>query len=106
MDTVLAGILTVPLHLTVEIGDRESLRNFYVTVALDPPDDVVGHSIEIRPAAMTLEFKFFTRGVPGTNLPVFRQGVRQTWCTRTAAARQRIRAIRDPIALVRYSTMT
>jgi hypothetical protein len=38
MDAVLAGILVVPLDLTVEIGDREGVGKFYATVALDPPD--------------------------------------------------------------------
>jgi hypothetical protein len=33
MDPVLAGIFTVPLHLTVEIGDREGLGKVHVTVA-------------------------------------------------------------------------
>ena len=59
MDAVLAGILTVPLDLTVEIGDREGLGKFYATVAFDLPDDVVGRSIKVRPAAMPVEFKFF-----------------------------------------------
>src|SRR5262249_18528416 len=52
--------LAVPLHLTVEIGDSERLGKSYVTVALDPPDDVVGRSIKVRPAAVVIEFKFFT----------------------------------------------
>src|SRR5262249_756726 len=60
MDPVLTGIFTVPLHLTVVVGDRERLGNFHATVPLDPPDDVVGRSIKIRPAAMAIEFKFFT----------------------------------------------
>src|ERR1700722_17780173 len=60
MDTVLAGIFTVPLHLTVEIGDREGLGKSYATVVLDPPDDLVRRSIKVRPAAMTVKFKFFT----------------------------------------------
>src|SRR5689334_15856845 len=60
MDPVLAGIFAVPLHLAVEIGDRESLAESHATVALDPPDDVVRRSIKIRPAAMAIEFKFLT----------------------------------------------
>jgi hypothetical protein len=60
MDSVLAGVFTVPLHLTVEIGACEIPGNFRATVALDPPDYVVGRSIKSRPAAMAIEFKFFT----------------------------------------------
>ena len=60
MNAVLAGIFTVPLHLTVKIGDGEGLGKFHTTEALDPPDDIVGRSIKVRPAAMAIEFKFFT----------------------------------------------
>src|ERR1700693_28039 len=58
MDAVLAGISTVPLHLAVKIGDGKGLGQFYTTVALDPPDDVVGRRIKVRPTAMAIEFKF------------------------------------------------
>ena len=58
MDAVLAGVPAVPLHLAVEIWDREGLCEFHVTIALDPPDDVVGRGIKVWPAAMAVEFKF------------------------------------------------
>src|ERR1700747_1622057 len=58
MDPVLAGIFTVPLHLAVEIGDREGLGKFHPGIALDPPDDAFGVASRVRPAAMMVEFKF------------------------------------------------
>ena len=60
MDTVLAGILAVPLHLAIEVGDRKGRGKLHATVALYAPDDVVGRGIKIRPAAMVVEFEFFT----------------------------------------------
>ena len=60
VDTVLAGIFAVPLHFTIEVGDRKGLGKLHTTVALYAPDDVVGRGIKIRPAAMVVEFKFFT----------------------------------------------
>src|SRR4051812_14139142 len=60
VDTVLAGVLAVPLHLSIEIGDCEGLSKVHTAVALDPPDDVVGGGIKVRPAAMVVEFEFFT----------------------------------------------
>src|SRR5215813_9222709 len=57
---LLAGILAVPLHLTVAVGDRKGLGKLHATVALYAPDDVVGRCLKIRPAAMVVEFKFFT----------------------------------------------
>src|SRR6516165_8602729 len=60
VDAVLAGIFGVPLHLTIEVGDRKGLGKLHATVALYAPDYVVGRSIKIRPAAMLVEFKFFT----------------------------------------------
>src|SRR5882762_5004147 len=58
VDAILAGIPAVPLYLAVEIGDREGLGKFHPAIALDPPDDVVGRGIEVRPAAMAVEFEF------------------------------------------------
>ena len=54
------GISTVPLHLAVKIGDGEGLGKFHTTVALDPPDDVVGRHIKVRTATMAIELEFFT----------------------------------------------
>ena len=34
------------------------LGNLHPTIALDPPDDVVGCGIEVRPDAMVVEFEF------------------------------------------------
>ena len=48
----------VPLDLGVEIGDREGLRKLHPALALDLPDDVVGRGVEVRPAAMAVEFEF------------------------------------------------
>ena len=48
----------MPLDRAVKIGDRDGLGKFHPTIALDPPDDVVGRGIEVRPAAMTVEFEF------------------------------------------------
>jgi len=42
VDTVLAGIFAVPLHLTIEVGDRKGLGQLHAAVALYAPDDVVG----------------------------------------------------------------
>jgi hypothetical protein len=50
------GTVAIPLYLAVEIGDREGLGKFHPAIALDLSDDVVGRGIEVRPAAMTLEF--------------------------------------------------
>src|ERR1700757_847767 len=58
VNAILAGIFAVPLDLAVEIGDREGLGKLHPAIALDPPDDVVGRGIEVRPAAMTVEFEF------------------------------------------------
>ena len=45
MNTVLAGILGMPLHLAVEIGDRESAGESEAAIALDPPDNVIGRGV-------------------------------------------------------------
>ena len=58
VNAILAGIFAVPLDLAVEIGDREGLGKLHPAIALDPSDDVVGRGIEVRPAAMTVEFEF------------------------------------------------
>jgi hypothetical protein len=52
MDTVLAGLFTVPLHFTVQRRDGKGVGNIHATIALDPPDDFVGRRIKIGPAAM------------------------------------------------------
>ncbi len=36
MDAVLAGVLGVPLHFSVEIGNREGFGELHAAVALDP----------------------------------------------------------------------
>jgi len=51
MDTVLAGILAVPLDLAVEVGNRERSASFRA-VAFDPRDDVVGSGVEMGPRQM------------------------------------------------------
>ena len=58
MDAVLAGIAAVPLYLAVEIGDGEGLGQPQITVALEPPDDVVGGRVHVRPAGMVVELEF------------------------------------------------
>src|SRR5262249_23722999 len=40
--------------------DRKGLGKLDTTVGLHAPDDVVGRGVKIRPAAMTVECKFFT----------------------------------------------
>src|SRR5580704_6967934 len=63
VDTVLAAISAVPFYLAVEIWDRERLSQLHAAVAFDPHDDVIGSGIKVRPAAMAIEFEFFT--MPG-----------------------------------------
>src|SRR3954452_22089350 len=58
VNAILAGIFAVPLDLAVEIGDREGLGKLHAAIALDSSDDVAGRGIEVRPAAMTVEFEF------------------------------------------------
>jgi hypothetical protein len=53
-----AGIFAVPLDFSVEIRDREGLGKLHAAIALEPPDDVVKRGIEVRLAAMTVEFEF------------------------------------------------
>jgi len=49
-------------------GIKKCVSKLHATVALYAPDDVVGRGIKIRPAAMMVEFKFFTmRGYRGHN---------------------------------------
>jgi hypothetical protein len=47
-------------HLTSRSrsGIAKASASFTPAIALDPPDDVVGRGIEVRPAAMTVEFEF------------------------------------------------
>src|SRR5437763_13150403 len=54
VDAVLAAILAVPLHLSIKVGDHEGFGKLHAAIALDPPDDVVGGGIKIRPAAVVV----------------------------------------------------
>src|SRR6187399_2843225 len=60
MDSVLPGILAMPFYFAVEVGDGKGLGKFEAAVAFDPPDDPVGRRLEIRAAAMAIEFEFLT----------------------------------------------
>ena len=57
MDPVLPGILAVPFDFAVEVGDRKGRGEPEAAVAFNAPDDFVWRRLEIRPAAMTIEFE-------------------------------------------------
>src|SRR5215472_16188021 len=53
-----AGMLQCHLTSRSRSGIAEGLGKLHAAIALDPSDDVVGRGIEVRPAAMTVEFEF------------------------------------------------
>ena len=62
MDSVLAGILTVPFDFPIQIRDGKGIGQLQPAIGFNPRDDVLGRRVHIRASAMVRELELLTVG--------------------------------------------